>query len=304
MKNKIIYLLVFLFTVSCNTSLRVEKKRYSPGYYVQNGKVIKVNPKRNKISTADILEKYILINEEKEFSNIKLEEELTLIDDSLLFSVRQINFEKNIYWGNDSCAVIWLKDGGKIDAEVTEVSSKEIKYKKCNKTNSPLYIINNQDVVKIVYPDGDEDYFDSKYDNDENNDNYEAIEENNSNHNNEITPKQIDNNIRIGALIALVLSAIFIPTGVIILWLLSILIGLCICVPGFILLIIGAATIKKKRKSKIKPKPEADYDTIYLIDGKVIKGIIIEKKEGKYVKVQESSGLMNTYKWGDIRQIE
>jgi hypothetical protein len=64
----------------------------------------------------------------------------------------------------DSCSNILLKDGDTISAIVLEVSSTQIKYKKCDRAYSPIYIIESSKVEKIIYPDGAEDIIISEND--------------------------------------------------------------------------------------------------------------------------------------------
>lgn len=70
----------------------------------------------------------------------------------------------------DSCSQIILNDGDAVSAIILEVYPNQIKYKKCDRVYSPIYVIESSRVEKIIYPDGSIDILNSVDDSeDENN---------------------------------------------------------------------------------------------------------------------------------------
>jgi hypothetical protein len=58
---------------------------------------------------------------------------------------------------SDDCDNIVLKSGDEIKAKVTEITSDEIKYKKCDNLTGPTYSINKSEVFLIKYANGTKD---------------------------------------------------------------------------------------------------------------------------------------------------
>lgn len=114
----------------------------------------------NKIPESQYLSTN-LSNKVKTSTDCKIKEEVHSYRNTIIY-------EKNLNIQADSCSEILLLDGTTIFAVILEVSSSQIKYKKCDRQYSPLYIIDNSKVEKITYPDGAEDLF--------NNNNEEEIE--------------------------------------------------------------------------------------------------------------------------------
>jgi hypothetical protein len=60
----------------------------------------------------------------------------------------------------DSCGdVITLRDGSNIKVKVMEISSKVIKYKRCDNLNGPLIVVNTDNVFMIKYANGSKEVF-------------------------------------------------------------------------------------------------------------------------------------------------
>lgn len=59
----------------------------------------------------------------------------------------------------DECDVITFKNGEEVKAIVTEVGTSEIKYKKCDNLNGPVYSVKKSEVFMIKYANGSKDFF-------------------------------------------------------------------------------------------------------------------------------------------------
>jgi hypothetical protein len=71
-------------------------------------------------------------------------------------SVRRLN--------TDSCSLILLKNGDIIQANITQISEAEIKYKRCGKPNDPEMIIRKKGVLSVKTSDGETIYRSPKND--------------------------------------------------------------------------------------------------------------------------------------------
>ncbi len=71
-----------------------------------------------------------------------------------------ICFNVNAVFSQD---IIHLKNGGKIEAKVTEIGTKEIKYKKYDFQNGPDYVIYKKETAYILYENGKKESFYGKY---------------------------------------------------------------------------------------------------------------------------------------------
>lgn len=59
----------------------------------------------------------------------------------------------------DSCDLLVLRNGDEIEAKVTEISSSEVKYKRCNHLNGPTIIIDKNEVLFVKYSNGEKEVF-------------------------------------------------------------------------------------------------------------------------------------------------
>jgi len=55
-----------------------------------------------------------------------------------------------------------MKNGDEIKAKITEITPKEIKYKKCNGSDGPVITISKNSVFSILYADGSKEIISSK----------------------------------------------------------------------------------------------------------------------------------------------
>lgn len=258
-----IYILAGIFIVSIIlSSCTIEKRQYRAGYFIinKNGKNItkrgknkndSISCKKNSTENLEITIVPKKINTGMSFYDNKpivikeKNEQLLLIEKKIL------NQQNN----EDSCAIIYLKNGENIEAIILEVSSKEIKYKKCGRTNTPIYIIDNSEVREIEYPDGTFDIINSPKN---------INDDNNYRENNTQEDKEEKDNRRIRGLIALITGCIFTIAAIFIVLFVSLITGTILCVGGVILQIIGGALIRKsKRKKKEKENWERNNETIF-----------------------------------------
>ncbi len=132
-----------------------QKRLYRKGYYIEKLSFLKNQPTRSKDR---------LLNEETiPFKSVDVRR--NLIEDNTLASndnsyffiddthSKMISREKNTL--SDTCGdKIILKTGDEFLVKIIEVSDKEIKYKRCDNINGPLYSIAAHKVYMIEYANG------------------------------------------------------------------------------------------------------------------------------------------------------
>jgi len=157
--------LAFLALTIILSSCSIEKRIHTPGYHIkwnksnQNSgrqKLASKNnekpPKENKILTVDIAE-----NNYK-----KIESDMIASINSNEASLEFHSEIKAMLKNNEPCDILTLKDGSEISAKIFEITSNEIKYKKCDYQDGPLYTKLKSDVFMIKYSNGTKDVFSSK----------------------------------------------------------------------------------------------------------------------------------------------
>jgi TM2 domain-containing membrane protein YozV len=68
-------------------------------------------------------------------------------------SEKKITFQIN----DPACDLITLKTGEELSVKIIEINQNEIKYKKCNNLDGPMFTIQKQSVFSIKYSNGDKE---------------------------------------------------------------------------------------------------------------------------------------------------
>jgi hypothetical protein len=148
MKCYLLVALVGCFLFSCS----LEKRRYTNGYYSHHStKAHKVDERvQNNIANPADLN----TNEINSFTAIN-NNEITLPRET------SVLIKSNVPDTNE-CDVIQLKDNKEISCLVTEISSTEIRYKRCDNLTGPTIVISKADVFLITYKNGAVELINSK----------------------------------------------------------------------------------------------------------------------------------------------
>lgn len=131
-------LLIFLFAMVFS-SCTMEKRLYRPGHNIEWSHSKK---KSKTITNPSVIEQ-------------EAEPVLSASNDNSFLDF--IIKPKNNYLKVDTCDNIVLRNGDELSAKVIEVGTSEIKYKKCQNLNGPLYSISKKDVFMIKYANGTKD---------------------------------------------------------------------------------------------------------------------------------------------------
>lgn len=143
--------------VSCS----VTKRQHLSGYNIEwhkhkkdlIGSRIVLESKKLKSDSILNLPQYEIMKDEKSHlllasSNSSLKDELNSIS----------KIERNVIFNkNEICDLIIMKDGQEIKCKVSEIGVNEIKDKKCDNLNGPIYSISKSEVLLIQYANGSKD---------------------------------------------------------------------------------------------------------------------------------------------------
>jgi hypothetical protein len=159
MKNQILFkstIIVFSFVLF--NSCTVEKRLYNSGLNIQWRKDKKTSEttdyvfeENRKISDDQTHESIVNSIDNNTDNNIENDENS---------NVTIINLDHNENYNfidEEPCDVITLKNGNEISAKVQEISTNEIKYKKCNQDDSPLISIYKKEVLMVKYSNGEKE---------------------------------------------------------------------------------------------------------------------------------------------------
>lgn len=155
MKKTILVVPLLILLFSCN----VQKRKYQKGYYVnwdkhqhktggtvQGSKITKVKPESKKSFGP---EKQIDLPIENVLVSAK--NEAAFID---LLPKETIQLKKD-----ENCDDLIFKDGSEIKVKVIEITSTEIKYKKCDFPDGPNYVVKKSEIFMVKYANGTREVF-------------------------------------------------------------------------------------------------------------------------------------------------
>jgi hypothetical protein len=161
MKKTILKFLAISSLLNLLVSCSVTKRQHLSGYNIEwhkhkkdlsNTKLV-LESKKLKSDSIFNLPIYENTNEVKG-SMLLVSSNSSLKDD--LNSIPKI--QRSLFLNNhEVCDLIIMKDGQEIKCKVSEIGVNEIKYKKCDNLNGPIYSISKSEVLLIQYANGSKD---------------------------------------------------------------------------------------------------------------------------------------------------
>jgi hypothetical protein len=150
--KKLLFILPLIILISCS----VQKRKYQKGFYVHTKTKAHLkkentnNISKNLIAELPVTNLNILNNNEQEQINVSAENQTAILK----------NLKKpSLFSAPDSCDIIIFKNGSEISAKVLEISPTQVKYKKCDMINGPLYVADKSDVFMVKYMNGSKEVF-------------------------------------------------------------------------------------------------------------------------------------------------
>jgi hypothetical protein len=158
MKKILLLSLSLLIFFSC----AVQKRKYQKGYYISRSKSAPVKKEREQELSAKKQTRQEAAAEPPvspapqpgKFSSGPSPESRWAVPVPVMESPGRQLIKKD-----EPCDDIVFRDGNEIKAKVTEVTTTEIKYKKCDMPDGPVYIAKKSDVFMIKYANGSRDVF-------------------------------------------------------------------------------------------------------------------------------------------------
>ncbi|MEI8137415.1 MAG: DUF4190 domain-containing protein [Bacteroidota bacterium] len=152
--KKLVFILPLIILFSCS----VQKRKYKKGFYVSSHKTINHTKKDKSILTnkEPVSEKLISKN------SLLPVEQTTFLEASVATNLQLLKptkFPSLLQSKDGPCDAITLKNGEEISAKILEITPIEIKYKKCNMQDGPMYIVKKTDVFMIKYSNGSKEVF-------------------------------------------------------------------------------------------------------------------------------------------------
>lgn len=149
------FVLLLPLVLLCSCS--IQKRKYQSGYYVNwHNKEAKVKSQNAVVASS-------LSNDKagKPAGQNQDNNRSTLQNDALVASVTSLEMMPELKKTPvflkapaDSCDILVYNDGSEIQARVKEISSSEIKYKRCDAPDGPIYISKTSELFMIKYANG------------------------------------------------------------------------------------------------------------------------------------------------------
>ncbi len=104
-----------------------------------------------------------------------------------------------------------------------------------------------------------------------------------------------------------IFGALFLTGGILLLVFVNIVLGVIILIIGLMLLVLGGVFLAQNKpiEEVIKPKTEETItvDVVYLKNGSIVKGQIVEQIIGVSIKIETRDGSMFVYKADEVEKI-
>jgi hypothetical protein len=155
MKNVLAILILATFLIQ---SCAVQKRHYRNGYDITFKTTKKNSTKKNDVSPLRRIESTQTIDE----SNVQMNHPLMASADQDIRNVVLASTQTNTQ-NDESCDVIYFRNNKVVSAKVVEISSTDIKYKRCDNLDGPLIVVDKNSVKSILYKNGDTETFTESY---------------------------------------------------------------------------------------------------------------------------------------------
>ena len=166
MKKSIAIILITLLGIGVSCS--IQKRVYRSGYHLtwKNNKTSTSTKdiEQNELVYSDFVNNDLANNDKFSILDIQNSEEISIEKNENFKSTKVLSInnksisvknnnqiQKN---KNEECDLIILNNGDDISVKVVEITSNEIKYKKCDNVNGPIYSIQKSEVFTIRYSNG------------------------------------------------------------------------------------------------------------------------------------------------------
>jgi len=168
-KTAILFLSLFSFLI-LSSSCTVEKRKYQTGYHIEWRNNQAEHSKKDKFTTKDIKHDSLTytatdslraeISSASALPQFAEDDAAVALNDNVIKPLPSNTIATKYYSkakAAEDCDNIILANGEEIQANVMEVGNEEIRYKKCNIPDSPIYVLKRSEVFMIKYQNGTKD---------------------------------------------------------------------------------------------------------------------------------------------------
>ncbi len=155
MKNVLAILILATFLIQ---SCAVQKRHYRNGYDITFKTSKKNNNKKNEVEKLNRIETTRASLESDIQTNHQMIASSNQDIRSIVLAPTQTNTQND-----ESCDVIYFRNNKVVSAKVVEISSTDIKYKRCDNLDGPLIVVDKNSVKSILYKNGDTETFTENY---------------------------------------------------------------------------------------------------------------------------------------------
>lgn len=154
--KKLVFLLPILLLISCG----VQKRKYQKGYYVNWNKSENHHKNQEVLAKKSAPGKAIPKKETVKAEVLPVETDSRDIYASAQSAKTDLRAtHKKLLINADPCDELIFNDGTEQKGKVTEITETEIKYKKCDMEDGPVYTVKKTSLFMIKYADGRREVF-------------------------------------------------------------------------------------------------------------------------------------------------
>jgi hypothetical protein len=147
--KRILLLLPFLLLLSC----AVQKRKYQKGFYFSRAQA----PKGTVIAKKEVTRQAADIHEQKTVPASEVETEIETASAGQAAGLTERKKQLIAFEGD--CDDIIFRNGDEVRGKVMEITDQEIKYKKCDFPDGPLYSVKKSAIFMIRYANGTKETF-------------------------------------------------------------------------------------------------------------------------------------------------
>lgn len=155
MKNVLAILILATFLIQ---SCAIQKRHYRNGYDITFKTSKKNSAKKNDVEKLNRIETTHASLESDIQTNHQMIASSNQDMRSIVLAPTQTNTQND-----ESCDVIYFRNNKVVSAKVVEISSTDIKYKRCDNLDGPLIVVDKNSVKSILYKNGDTETFTENY---------------------------------------------------------------------------------------------------------------------------------------------
>lgn len=154
--KRIFFILPFIFLLSCG----VQKRKYQKGFYVSNQKHKNHTQKSTDANQKKGTETGPLVLKTSSPRSEFIENDIISASAENKIALFTPSFSKQKTSNPDSlCDKITFKNGDEAMVKVLEIAPNDVKYKKCDSPDGPLYVVKKADVFMVTFANGTKEVF-------------------------------------------------------------------------------------------------------------------------------------------------